>query len=118
MTEIKMTYADALDVAIGRVGMDTEVGMKLQALKDQLDRKAQNRKPRVNTAKIELAETAYDVMEKGVAYRVAELAKAMGVSTQKLTPAIGLLVADGRVTKEVVKRITFYTAQDVEEEAE
>lgn len=118
MTEIKMTYADALDVAIGRVGMDTEVGMKLQALKDQLDRKAANRKPRINKDKIELAEKAYDVMEKGVAYRVAELAKILEVSTQKLTPAMGLLVADGRVTKEMVKRVMLYTAQDADEEAE
>lgn len=118
MTEIKMTYADALDVAIGRVGMDTEVGMKLQALKDQLDRKAQNRKPRVNTAKIELAEKAYNIMEKGVAYRVADLAKMLSVSTQKLTPAMGLLLDDGRAVKEVVKRVAFYTAQDAEEEAE
>lgn len=112
MTEIKMTYADALDVAIGRVGMDTEVGMKLQALKDQLDRKAQNRKPRVNTAKIELADRAFAVMEKGVGYRVADLAKMLGVSTQKLTPAMGLLIEDGRVVKEIVKRVAFYTAQE------
>jgi hypothetical protein len=115
--EQKMTYVNALTIAIAQVG-EGEVAEKLTALKEQLERKTVARKPRVNTAKIELAETAFAVMEKGVAYRVAELAKLMGVSTQKLTPAIGLLVEDGRVTKEVVKRITFYTAQDAEEEAE
>jgi hypothetical protein len=51
-------------------------------------------------------------MEKGVAYRVADLAKMLGVSTQKLTPAMGLLLGDGRVVKEVVKRVAFYTAQE------
>ena len=107
----KMTYVNALTIAIAQVG-EGEVAEKLTALKDQLERKGENRKPRVNTAKIELAEKAHNIMEKGVAYRVADLAKMLGVSTQKLTPAMGLLIEDGRVVKEVVKRVAFYTAQE------
>ncbi len=106
--ENKMTYAIALENAIQAVGAETEVGEKLIALKAQVERKAENRKPRVNKEKLELAERAVAMMEPGIAYRVAELAKMLEVSTQKLTPALGVAVENGTVEKIVEKRITKY----------
>ncbi len=116
MTE-KMTYVHAIEIAIGAVE-DVEVKEKLDALKVQLERKAEHRKPRVNKDKIELADKVYAIMEPGVAYRVAELGKVLGVSTQKLTPAMGLLIEDGRAQKVMEKRVAFYTAVAVDAEGE
>ena len=105
--ENKMTYVNAIEIAIGAVD-NAEVKEKLGALKVQLERKAENRKPRVNKDKIELADKVYAIMEPGVAYRVAELAKLMGVSTQKLTPALAIAVENGTVEKHIEKRVAFY----------
>ena len=115
--ENKMTYVNAIEIAIGAVD-NAEVKEKLGALKVQLERKAENRKPRVNKNKIELADKVYAIMEPGVAYRVAELAKVLGVSTQKLTPAMCLLIEDGRAQKAIEKRVAFYTAVAVDAEGE
>jgi hypothetical protein len=108
MTETKMTYANALTQAIEVVGAETPVGEKLIALKEQLAHKAENRKPRVNKEKAELAEKVVAIMEPGVAYRTAELAKILGVSTQKLTPALGVAVENGNVAKAIEKRVAKY----------
>lgn len=109
MTETKMTYAVALENAIEAVGAETPVGEKLIALKEQLAHKAENRKPRINKEKAELAEKVVAIMEVGIAYRTAELAKILGVSTQKLTPALGVAVENGTIAKTVEKRVAKYT---------
>ena len=82
---------------------------KLIALKEQLAHKAENRKPRVNKEKLELADKVVAIMEVGIAYRTAELAKILGVSTQKLTPALGVAVENGTVAKTIEKRVAKYT---------
>ena len=104
----KMTYAIALENAIQAVGVETEVGEKLVALKAQIEAKAQNRKPRVNAEKMELAEKVVAIMEADTNYRVAELAKMLNVSTQKLTPALAIAVENGTVEKHIEKRVAFY----------
>ncbi len=103
----KITYAQALDSAI-EVVEDVEVKGKLVALKAQLAKKAENRKPRVNAEKMELAEKVVAIMEADTNYRVAELAKMLDVSTQKLTPALAIAVENGAVEKILEKRVTFY----------
>lgn len=103
----KITYAQALDSAI-EVVEDVEVKEKLVALKAQLAKKAENRKPRVNAEKMELAEKVVAIMEADTNYRVAELAKMLDVSTQKLTPALAIAVENGAVEKILEKRVTFY----------
>lgn len=105
--ENKLTYAVALDSAI-EVVEDVEVKEKLVALKAQLAKKAENRKPRVNAEKMELAEKVVAIMEADTNYRVAELAKMLNVSTQKLTPALAIAVENGTVEKILEKRIAFY----------
>ena len=105
--ENKLTYNEALENAINAVN-DEEVKEKLIALQNQLAKKAENRKPRVNKEKIELAEKAIDVMESEHGYRVSELAKMLDVSTQKLTPALAIAVENGDVEKVIEKRVAFY----------
>jgi hypothetical protein len=107
MTE-KLTYNVALEQAIEAVGAETETGMKLQALKEQLAHKAGTRKPRVNQAKLDLAEKVTEIMEVGVAYRTSELAEILEVSTQKLAPALKVAVEKGTVEKIVEKRVAKY----------
>ena len=107
MTNEKMTYAVALENAINAVN-DTEVKEKLIALKEQLAKKATNRKPRVNQEKMELAEKVVAIMEADTNYRVAELAKMLDVSTQKLTPAMTVAVEGGQVEKHIEKRVALY----------
>lgn len=107
MTNEKMTYAVALENAINAVD-NAEVKEKLTALKEQLAHKSANRKPRVNQAKLELAEQVVSIMEPEKDYRVAELAKALDVSTQKLTPAMKVAVEGGQIESHVEKRITLY----------
>ena len=107
--ENKLTYNEALENAINAVN-DEEVKEKLIALQNQLAKKAENRKPRVNKEKIELAEKAIEVMESEHGYRVSELAKMLDVSTQKLTPALALAVNEGKIEKRIEKRVAFYFA--------
>lgn len=103
-----MTYAIALENAIKAVGAETEVGEKLVALKAQIEAKAQNRKPRVNKEKVELTGKVVEAMEYGVDYKCAELAKVLGVSTQKLAPALKDAVKAGAVERHVEKRVALY----------
>lgn len=107
--ENKLTYNEALEKAINAVN-DEEVKEKLITLQNQLAKKAENRKPRVNKEKIELAEKAIEVMESEHGYRVSELAKMLDVSTQKLTPALTLAVNEGKIEKRIEKRVAFYFA--------
>ncbi len=106
--ENKLTYNVALETAIEAVGRDTETGMKLVALQEQLAHKASTRKPKVNQAKLDLADKVTEIMEPGVAYRTAELAEVLDVSTQKLAPALKVAVENGTVEKIVEKRVAKY----------
>ncbi len=116
--EQKMTYVAALALAIEAV-QDEAVKEKLIALKAAQEKRATARKPRVNTAKLELADRAVEVMEAGVKYRAKELADMLEVTTQKLAPAIKVAVEAGEVEKIVEKRITYYQlAEDAVEEGE
>lgn len=107
MTNEKMTYAVALENAINAVDNE-EVKEKLTALKEQLAHKSANRKPRINQVKLDLAEKVVEVMEPDTDYRVAELAKMLDVSTQKLTPAMTVAVEGGQIEKRVEKRTALY----------
>lgn len=107
MTNEKMTYAVALENAINAVENE-EVKEKLTALKEQLAHKSANRKPRVNQQKLDLADKVVEVMEPDTDYRVAELAKMLDVSTQKLTPAMTVAVEGGQIEKRIEKRVALY----------
>lgn len=115
--EQKMTYVAALALAIEAV-QDEEVKEKLIALKAAQEKRATARKPRVNTAKLELADRAVEVMEAGVKYRAKDLADMLDVTTQKLAPAMKVAVEAGHVEKIVEKRVTFYQLAEDEVEEE
>lgn len=117
LMEQKMTYVAALALAIEAV-QDEAVKEKLIALKAAQEKRAVARKPRVNTAKLELADRAVEAMEAGVKYRAKDLADMLDVTTQKLAPAIKVAVEAGEVEKVVEKRVTFYQLAEAEEEGE
>jgi gamma-glutamylcysteine synthetase len=117
LMEQKMTYVAALALAIEAV-QDEEVKEKLIALKAAQEKRATARKPRVNTAKLELADRAVEVMEAGVKYRAKDLADMLDVTTQKLAPAMKVAVEAGHVEKIVEKRVTFYQLAEDEVEEE
>jgi gamma-glutamylcysteine synthetase len=112
--EQKMTYVAALALAIEAV-QDEAVKEKLIALKAAQEKRA-TRKPRVNTAKLELADRAVEIMEAGVKYRAKDLADMLDVTTQKLAPAMKVAVDAGKVEKVVEKRVTFYQLAEEGEE--
>ena len=117
LMEQKMTYVAALALAIEAV-QDEEVKEKLIALKAAQEKRATARKPRVNTAKLELADRAVEVMEAGVKYRAKDLADMLDVTTQKLAPAMKVAVKAGHVEKIIEKRVTFYQLAEDEVEEE
>lgn len=117
LMEQKMTYVAALALAIEAV-QDEEVKEKLIALKAAQEKRATARKPRVNTAKLELADRAVEAMEAGVKYRAKDLADMLDVTTQKLAPAMKVAVEAGHVEKIVEKRVTFYQLAEDEVEEE
>ena len=117
LMEQKMTYVAALALAIEAV-QDEEVKEKLIALKAAQEKRATARKPRVNTAKLELADRAVEVMEAGVKYRAKDLADMLDVTTQKLAPAMKVAVEAGHVEKIIEKRVTFYQLAEDEVEEE
>lgn len=117
LMEQKMTYVAALALAIEAV-QNEEVKEKLIALKAAQEKRATARKPRVNTAKLELADRAVEVMEAGVKYRAKDLADMLDVTTQKLAPAMKVAVEAGHVEKIVEKRVTFYQLAEDEVEEE
>ena len=117
LMEQKMTYVAALALAIEAV-QDEAVKEKLIALKAAQEKRATARKPRVNTAKLELADRAVEVMEAGVKYRAKDLADMLDVTTQKLAPAMKVAVEAGHVEKIVEKRVTFYQLAEDEVEEE
>lgn len=117
LMEQKMTYVAALALAIEAV-QDEAVKEKLIALKAAQEKRATARKPRVNTAKLELADRAVEAMEAGVKYRAKDLADMLDVTTQKLAPAMKVAVEAGEVEKVVEKRVTFYQLVEAEEEGE
>lgn len=103
-----MTYVQAIDYVLENCDVeDAEVVEKLEALKGRLAN--QKRKPKVNQARLDLADQAYEYMtaEPGEKFRVAELAKALEVSTQKLAAAIAR-DEQNRFHKVVEKRVSYY----------
>lgn len=103
-----MTYIEALEFAIENIE-NQEVKEKLEQLLAAQVKKAVNRKPRVNKAKLELADQVAAIMEPGTDYRANDLAKMLDVATQRVTPALGFLVEAGQVGRRMEKRVALYT---------
>ena len=125
MTE-KMTYVKALEFAMSQLDstVSKEVTDKLEALKAQLEKRAQYKgsgKP--TKAQREVAEFRETVMaalaEKTEPVQCGELAKEMGVSGQKMSAALSKLVKEGRVVKTTsAKRVALFAVAEEEGEVE
>ena len=125
MTE-KMTYTKALETVVmsGKGIYSDEVIEKLEALKAQLEKRAQYKgsgKP--TKAQREVAEFREAVMavlaEKAEPVQCGELAKEMEVSGQKMSAALSKLVKEGRVVKTTgAKRVALFAVAEEEGEVE
>jgi len=125
MTE-KMTYVKALEFAMSQLDstVSKEVTEKLEALKAQLEKRAQYKgsgKP--TKAQREVAEFREAVMatlaEKAEPVQCGELAKEMEVSGQKMSAALSKLVKEGRVVKTTgAKRVALFAVAEEGEEVE
>ena len=105
----KMTYVNALDVAINAVA-DGEVKDKLIALRAQIEKKnSADRKPTK-------AQVANDAMKSDIvawlteAHTATEVAENFGVSNQKASALLTALVKAGTVERTVDKRKAYFKA--------
>ena len=105
----KMTYVNALDVAINAVA-DGEVKDKLIALRAQIEKKnSADRKPTK-------AQVANDAMKSDIvtwlteAHTATEVAENFGISNQKASALLTSLVKAGTVERTVDKRKAYFKA--------
>lgn len=123
--EKKMTYVDALNVAIAIEGLDKEVAEKLTALKASLEKKSANKKPSKTQVENEkyIGEvlTVLENIEKGTA---SEIAKASDVlkdfSNQKVASLLKILCDREMVERTVEGRKAIFKLKvaDAEVDAE
>ncbi len=106
---MKMTYVNALDVAINAVA-DGEAKDKLIALRAQIEKKnSADRKPTK-------AQVANDAMKSDIvawlteAHTATEVAENFGVSNQKASALLTALVKAGTVERTVDKRKAYFKA--------
>lgn len=104
MEKTKMTYVKALETVLTGAELTDEVKEKLEALKATLvKRAAAPRKPKAEKPEaVEFRQTVLEfVADKGEPVKAADVAAALDVKVQKVTPALTRLVADGALVKAV-----------------
>lgn len=110
----KLTYTDALDIAIASVSADSAVAEKLTALKASLEKKSHSKhKPTANqTANAGYKEVILAGMEDGKSYTITDLNKNIDglseLSNQKISALVRQLVESGKVIREQVKRKAYF----------
>lgn len=107
----KMTYVNALDVAINAVADNAEVAEKLTALRAQIAKKnSAERKPtKTQVANDALREQIVTLLKASAAEMTAsEIADAFGVSNQKVTALMTRLIEDDVVIRTVGKNRKAY----------
>ena len=113
--EKKITYAQALEVAINEV-TDEEVKERLVALKATLAKKYGNKKPtKTQVANEGLKDKIVEVLvtaDKGLTVTEILSKGAFGadVTNQKVTALLRQLIADGKVVKEADKKKSYFKA--------
>ena len=107
----KMSYGTALTNAI-EGNIDAETIERLTDLRESLAKRNANRsgKPtKVQLANAELSESIVNALEAGVDYTCSDIGKMFGgLTSQKVSPIMKALVADGRVASDKVKGKTVY----------
>jgi len=112
--EKKITYVDALNVAIGFEGMDKEVVEKLTALKNSIEKKSANRKPtkaqNENKALCdEIVAVLANLPEGATATEIAKASDALkDFSNQKISGLLKILRENGSVVRDTVGRKSIF----------
>lgn len=109
-TMTKLTYAMAIDSAING-NITDEVREKLEALKTQLaKRNSGERKPTKTQRENEGIKG--DILEVlgGEGRQCKDIAEEIGISGQKCSALLSQLIAEGKVEKTVVKRVSYFKA--------
>jgi DNA-binding transcriptional ArsR family regulator len=109
-TMTKMTYVNALDVAIVAVADNAEVAEKLTALRAQIAKKntAERKPTKTQVANDALKGQIVDALDEGVT--ASEVAEKFGISNQKASALLTALVKDGLVERYVEKRKAYFKA--------
>lgn len=112
----KMTYAIALETAIATVGVDTEVGQKLTALKASLAKKSKGgeKKPTKTQIENEALKTAIlEQMVDGENYTISAIVKTFDgfsdFSINKVSALVRALKLDGKVERTESKGVAYFT---------
>ena len=110
----KMTYVDALNTVLTSATLSDEVSEKLTALRDQLvKRNSSDHKPtKTQQANEGVKATLLTAMANGEAHTITEWQEAIPelaeLSNQKVSALMAQLVKDGKVTKTVEKRKSYF----------
>ncbi len=111
MTNEKMTYGKALSYVFDNCTLPADVREKLEALSASIAKKnSAERKPtKTQVENASIKDTIAATMEHGVVYTAAEIAKALDLSSAKVSSLLAQMRADGRVVVTTEKRKNFYT---------
>lgn len=110
----KMTYAKALDYAINEIS-NAEIKEKLKALKVSIEKKnSAERKPsKAQLANAELKEQILSAMKPDYSYTITDMIKSFDFlsefSTSKVSALVRQLIADGKVKREEIKRVAYFS---------
>lgn len=110
----KMTYVEALTIALTAVADNAEVTEKLTALREQIAKRnsTENRKPtKAQVANEALKAQVVEVLDTTprTVTEVMALSDALGaLSNQKVSALLNALVEDGKVVKTTEKRKSYF----------
>ena len=106
----KMTYVNALDVAIVAVADNAEVAEKLTALRAQIAKKntAERKPTKTQVANDALKGQIVDALIEPAT--ASEVAEKFGISNQKASALLTAMVKDGIVERTVEKRKAYFKA--------
>ena len=113
-TMTKMTYVEALNIALTAVADNAEVTKKLTALREQIAKRnsTENRKPtKAQVANEALKAQVVEVLDTTprTVTEVMALSDALGaLSNQKVSALLNALVEDGKVVKTTEKRKSYF----------
>ena len=124
MANAKMTYKEAINVAIALMGADEykEAKKRLEALIVQLDKRnasGSGKPTKAQEKNAEMAERVYDlILASAEGMTPTEVGNAIGENVQKATALLGALVKAGRAVREKKGKKMVYKAVEVPAEVE
>ena len=106
-----VTYLSAVRYAVENGDFPAEIADKLNALAEQLDKRAHAvRKPTTKQKQsAEARDSIPSVMEQGVLYTATDIGKLFGESSQWASPKLNALVSAGVLVKTVDKRKSYFS---------